>query len=340
MTKTDEQASTPAAATTERAADQSAAKQQTAPQLPPPPANARLFNASYTYAKHMVDKKLLTDRFSFNALGSMKLWDRLTILGIGWFFFGGLMLALGWGIGFMANDALTDPADIHIISVQAAYWIGRMSIFLRPVFLVWWGAWMIGCAIDLVPGKNLAIQTGYAEFMTFVLMLPLCAIVVLPMFLGVTLGSLGWLGLIVSLVSGVWLLSATVIDERWALYDDLYGTHTERKLALTPWRTVVHKAGLFIVLLVSANAWWPRLGVVGVAQPGLMSWALGWLLLLFFGIVSWLLEATMKRYVGLFYVVRYGQRFREDLNIDDETWYGPRKAKRLAKKRAKQGKQG
>ncbi|KRK70885.1 hypothetical protein [Lacticaseibacillus nasuensis] len=295
-----------------------------------------LFGATYQQSRQIFSLDNLKDGGGFGQAGRVELRYRVWILLSVGMFFSVMIWMFGSELGGMATDAAAHPGDVHYITNSCAIWMGRCSGFMVPVFKVWFVMFEAMLVINVLWPKPLPMQLLFVQVLMMVVMLPMLTIIILPLSLGGTLVSLGWLGAVVVVLLGVIFLVVQLMKGAQDTRVQLYGKTGTRQLNFGPfdywtWRI---GGGLLVVSLI--NGFTFRLGFPRPATSNFWTLLVGLVPIFYFALFALLIRALFAQIVSNFYLWKYGHLYQADYHISDKLWYGWLKAKHLAKRRAKQ----
>ena len=289
-----------------------------------------VFNATFEQSKKAVKKTILkTD----GDLYSMQFSKRLIGTIITCCFFGIMLLAIGIGMPLSFVDAPKE--EIFIISYSTAQAIGRMGLALKPVFLVVYTLFFISGIINLFLGRNLKWRLIYSNiFMIFFSLIVMVS--ALPMVIGLSLDGTGVLGAAIQFLLGIILICHSLEEKskeyKFILYvNDKKVNHLDSREKN---KINFYQYGGILVLFSMAHRYFFHLGSDLSNSPGLFGVLYGWAIIIFLGAISLALSIGFASLLEIYYFIKYADEYYVYFKPTDETWYGKRKAKKIAKKKS------
>ncbi|MEY8457540.1 hypothetical protein [Lactococcus ileimucosae] len=207
--------------------------------------------------------------------------------------------------------------------------------WLRPILIFAITTWSVTIVINIFPKSNYMIQRIFGVTI-LLLMLLLMFLALMPMALGMTLGAVGWVGFSIICLYGMsWYLdklSSKIQSLKLELYREL--VVSSPSLFSKIWK-FLKKIWLVAAMFMVPNIVFFRIGMWGDFTLWSFVWIIGGGL--YFGILV-ATTVLLKMVISDYYFAKYSNQYRVLWKVSDEQWFGKRKAKRLAKKRLKEGK--
>ena len=287
----------------------------------------KLFGASFEQSKRIIKKDILTEEGAqIGSFSSMSFWKRASLL---------VFLVAGfitYGVGIHWPDSLRSaPESVQVISESTGALIGEIGFYLRTPILVTILIYTALVLINLLPKINYAHQLLYGTiFITsFVFVI---AVATLPVSIGLTIGSFGWIVFFFQLVICVPLFNKFVVSKITYLKDCLYG---RKKAKVDEWSLrisrFIKKYGGILIGLSILNRWTFKIGENVNDNPELLFILSGCLFLFFAAIMLLSLGILIVISVKTFYFFKYRKEYREYFNITNEQWYGKFRARFMSK---------
>lgn len=182
-------------------------------------------------------------------------------------------------------------------------------------------------------------QLLYVQVVMLFVILPLLTIVILPLALGGTIVSMGWLGLAVVLFAGVAFLVVEWLKGAQDTRTQLYGKGAGRQVDFSQFDYWAFRISVGLIVVCIVDGYTLKLGFPQPSRSNLWSLLLGLVPIFYFGLFAVLTRALFTQMVSNYYLLKYGESYKADYKISDKDWYGWLKARRLAKRRAKQARE-
>lgn len=270
-----------------------------------------VFKADYNQSTAIVTTKQITlNQSGFN---NMKFRHRIVPTLLSVFFAAPLIFMLGTKMPVAISDK---PSYFSKI-------MARYGTLFSPTIKVLLLIWIISSVLLLVERKNYSRYTFDAT-LDFSCMLIAAVLTMFNLLFGVAVAGVGLVGACVMVVAGLIFLLSTLYNVLYDFKNAMYGKQKE-KVSFHLDRVVI--ASIVLTILSSL-----------IFRPGkfnLLLYLLSFGLLLVFAGAMLLLKIMAGYFIADFYFVKYAEQYKGKFKITDEKWYGPRKAKRLAKKKRK-----
>jgi len=206
--------------------------------------------------------------------------------------------------------------------------IGEVSDNLKGVVEVLIFTWLIYLIINLIPKKNYSVHSLYLSgFMPIGLASLL--VIFFEIVYAISLVNLGVWATMLLVILGVIHVFRGMKNKYIDLCEKLYGMDglkSERKGYL-------NFLTFFSVTVIFINTFTFKIGIK--VDFNFFMIILSFLLLIWFWTISLEVNYVFKLFLINYYFHKYELYYKEKFKITDEQWYGPRKAKRLAKKKGK-----
>ncbi|WEV56422.1 hypothetical protein [Ligilactobacillus acidipiscis] len=271
-----------------------------------------LFNANYDESARLVTRKQI--KLNKESFKYMKLRHRIFLPFLVTFFVAPLFYMVGTQMPLGISDK-----ENYFSEVMAEYGTA-FSDTIKLILLIW-----IGISIlFLIQSKNYGSYVIFAYFAFFPMILAFCFIMFDLMF-GVAVAGVGMVGSLIMVGAGLlYIFIATynvVNDMKLSLYGE------RRKRISSRYYLLITCIALILTVIVSL--------IFPAKEFNLLLYVIALGLLIVFAGIAFLAKMLLHMFCVLYYFAKYGEQYKEKFSITDEQWYGPRKAKRLAKKKGK-----
>lgn len=271
----------------------------------------KLFGASYQESSKLVTKKIL--KLNDEGFKYMKFSQRIYLPFLVSFFVAPGFYIIGTymplGVSEMGNY-LADMLEYGTIFNDA----------VKAVVIIW----IAMSVLFLIPHKNYGSYVIFAYFVNLPMIISFC-LMLFNFSFGTSVAGVGLIGSLVMVVGGlkyVFTVTYNLVREMKSL---MY--KEEKKAVPVKWYL---KITIFVIVLtvISSLIFPPH-------KFNLLLYVSAFSLLIVFATIAFLTKIFLRIFVMFYYVFKYGEQYKQKFNITDEQWYGPRKAKRLAKKKEK-----
>ncbi|MBN7274932.1 hypothetical protein GNF18_07255 [Ligilactobacillus pobuzihii] len=260
---------------------------------------------------------------NIGAATSLKFFDKLT-LSIGFLaVFGTMMFVIG--IGLAGNEEVGEVNVVSRATFQEVLNVSQSVVLIVKIGLLIFAALSI---INLFPQKNLAHQMFLGTIYAFWLCIS-AILASIGMLWGATLGGFGPLGFCLQLILVIYLVLVSFRKRVFEIKEQL--SLAESKSEKKSYTTLFVLA---VIVLTLFNHFIFKFGYEKI-DPKPIELLTGWGGLLWGMLLVGVIKLTFKQIFLTYYFARYDNEFYENLGFSDKEWYGPRKAKRLAKKKGK-----
>ncbi|EHK9412275.1 hypothetical protein KCT31_002735 [Enterococcus faecalis] len=290
----------------------------------------KLFGASFEEANKIAYNLFKEKKwYDTGAKGSQNTGSRIFNI-VPWIAFSVMSYAIGVGLPETASDSGSVKFNLDDIW----YGINKFN-FLKVVIIgiiILWGLLLL--LLNIVPKSNYSV-TRLFEIGNLFLMTLLCMLSIMPMLLGLTLGSTGWFGFCIICICGLIFFVRTLVSRMRKIKVEMYGEVTDSSfnIIIDKLWNLLKKIWIFLLVIVVLNILTLRIGMWG--SFSLWSFICMFAGLIYFGLVTLFIVGPLKMYVNSFYLVKYAEQYRALWKVTDEQWYGKRRAKKLAKKKLK-----
>lgn len=270
----------------------------------------KLFNANYKESARLVTRKqiiLNEEKFKY-----MKLRHRIFLPFLVSFF----MAPMFYIIGTLMPLEISDRAS-YFSDVMAKY--GTVFNDTIRLILIFW----VGISIlFLIQCKNFSSYSLFAYFTFFPMMLSFCFIMFDLMF-GAAVAGVGIIGSLLMTGAGLLYIFIAVYNVVGDMKSILY---KERKKYISSRYYLPITCGAIVLTVI--------LSVIFPARKfNLILYVIAFGMFIVFAGIAFLINFFLHMFCIVYYFAKYGEQYKEKFSITDEQWYGPRKAKRLAKKK-------
>ncbi|GEN48304.1 hypothetical protein [Ligilactobacillus pobuzihii] len=272
----------------------------------------KLFNANYEDSAKLVTRKQI--KLNKEGFKFMKLRHRIFLPFLVSFF----MAPFFYMIGTQMPLGISDKEN-YFSEVMAKY--GTIfSDTIKLILLVWVGI----SVLFLIQRKNYGNYVIFAYFAFFPMILSFCFIMFDFMF-GVAVAGVGIVGSIVMIVAGLLYIFMAIYNVVNDMKSSLYG-ETKRHFS-SRYYLLITCIALVLTVIVSL--------IFPAEEFNLLLYVIAFGLLIAFAGIALLAKIMLHMFCVSYYFAKYGEQYKKKFKITDEQWYGPRKAKRLAKKKGK-----
>ncbi|MBN7274920.1 hypothetical protein GNF18_07195 [Ligilactobacillus pobuzihii] len=272
-----------------------------------------IFSASYSETSKIVTRK----KFRLNKAGfdNMKISKRIFPTFLTIFF----VIPLFYGIGVWMPRAVSDLLGEEKRAFMLKY-DAFSSGFMKFILIVW----VVLSLLILIQRKNWGKYTFEAQI-HFSVMIIAFNFIVFNLLFRISILGIGLQGTGIIVVCGMIYIFSTIFNLINEMKEKMYGIR--KKHIAFKWLLLVTLISIGLVLINSLTSRPDDFNFV------LYSSSFG--LFLVFVVISLLTRFVIYYLILDFYFAKYGEQYKEKFKITDEQWYGPRKAKRLAKKKGK-----
>lgn len=272
----------------------------------------KLFNADYEASTKLVTRKRL--KLKEESFKYMKFSQRIYLPFLVSFFIVPGFYIIGTQMPLGISDKVNYFSD-----VMAKY--GTIfSDVIKLVLLIW----IVMSILFLIPHKNYGSYVIFAYFV-FLPMIISFDFILFDFSFGASVAGVGLVGSMILIVGGLIYVSIATYNIVRSMKSLMY--REEKKTISMKWYL---RITFFAVILT----------VIGslVSPPkefNLLLYVSAFVVLVAFAGIAFLTRIMLRMFVMFYYFSKYGEQYKEKFKITDEQWYGPRKAKRLAKKKGK-----
>ncbi|MFT8557817.1 hypothetical protein [Liquorilactobacillus hordei] len=293
-----------------------------------------LLKTSYgEIGKILTKKNIYRYAFNIGVASSLKLSKRLFGSAVLLVFFGIMSYAIGIGMAEGFTSTSLTASEVNYISLDTAKAIGVTGISIKPIELFVWGIYMLMSFLLIFPKKNFARQLFFGTSTVVLFGTNIC-ISAIPFCFGLTLGGFGPVGFILQFLLACYFIFSAFRGSVASLKRDLYGVSGEssaKGISLKMLCCIL----LSMVVVILLNQYLFKIG--HPLDASVYSLIYGWGVLVWSIAVVIFIKMVFRQIFSTYYFAKYDEQFRESLHFSDEEWYGKRKARRLKKKRERQG---
>ncbi|GBG94783.1 hypothetical protein LFYK43_12420 [Ligilactobacillus salitolerans] len=271
-----------------------------------------IFKASYQESTGLVTNKqlkLTPEGFQYMKFRKRIPMPLLVIL---------LMAPATYMVGVVMPVAISDGEN-NFSHVMARYG----TVFSNPIKIIII-IWIILSLLFLIQRKNYGVYVidAFVTFLPFVLSV---ALAIFDLLFGVSVAGVGLVGSTVLVIAGVIYIFSAIFNMNQGIKASMYGT----KKKVIPFKWYIFTTVVALVLTVASSL------IFSPKEFNLLLYVISFGLLIVCALIAFLSEYMIRMFVAFYYFAKYGEQYKQKFKITDEQWYGPSKAKRLAKKKGK-----
>ncbi|MBN7274935.1 hypothetical protein GNF18_07275 [Ligilactobacillus pobuzihii] len=230
-----------------------------------------------------------------------------------------IMIPLFYFIGIKMPPVIIEKKGSFSLSM-AKYGV-LLGPAIKLVLIIWF---LLTILLLVVQRKNIG-RYALDSYFVFLQMCISFLMIMFDLLLGVSVAGIGLVASIFLVAGGSIYIINTIYNIIFYLKFKMFGI--KRKQIPFTWNIIVTVL-ILVLAIVSSMIWRPK-------ELNILLYICSFGLLLILALVAFSSKIMIHYFFVDFYFAKYGEQYKKKFKITDEQWYGPRKAKRLAKKKGK-----